>query len=186
MGGEVGNVLDVVLPGSRGLATGSGLKSAESPESANALAGIAMQLLSETAPVREGLINQSTGFLEGGFDPTSTPSYDFARQNINMETDKTRQNILSSLPSGGALQQGLTDLEINRGNALTQAGSDIYNQQLNQAFQTAFGAPLSNSTASLGSAAQMQTQLAAQNAKNTNQKIGGTKAGIGYGLGAGL
>lgn len=193
MGGSVG------LPGGEfipiiGNSTGSsptdigqslGTK-AEDPEAINALAQIAQQMFSQTSPIREGLIDRSTSFLDGGFDPRMSPTFDFARSNIDQSTDLAKDRILATLPAGGSVNQALTDLEINRANAMTGAASDIFNQEMAQAFQTGFGAPLTTSTASLGSAGAIQSQLAQQNAAAMNQKIGGTKQGAGHAIGSGM
>ena len=72
-------------------------------------------LLTSTAPIRDPLVDLLTNVATGTFDATTSPIYKniFAQSKKGIEDQYglARENLLSSLPAGGALQYGLSELE---------------------------------------------------------------------------
>src|SRR5690348_7322067 len=73
------------------------------PTAEQVMSGSAQGLIKQTDPLRKSLINQSRNFLNGGFDPASTPEFSAIRSFADQQADQARKGILETLPSGGVL-----------------------------------------------------------------------------------
>jgi hypothetical protein len=161
------------LPGS-----GSLPKIPETPS--YTLADIAKRLFESTDPLRSSLIGQSADFLSGGMDPTLTPEYSAIRNFANQQSSQAKDNILSTMPSGGTLLDKLADVDISKARTLTDASAGIYGDNMNRAMSLAIGSPLQTSISGTGAAAQMQA--AKEQAEATESA--GQKSGMGEAVGA--
>lgn len=155
-------------------------KDAGEPQASRDMARIANDLYASTDPLRKGLINQSTSFMEGGFDPTQTPSFGALKLATETQFDNARNRVIQSTPEGGALASALSNVELGRAGALTGGTADIYNQEQGKAFSLATGAPLQASMGGLSNAGGIQAQIAQANASQN----AAAKTGIGYGVGS--
>jgi len=121
---------------------GGGVQQAVNP-SAEALANIAKQVFSETTPLRQDLTDQFTQLSASGdfFNPitdqsiTQSPLFDVLKLNNERAFDSARDRVLETLPTGGSLNQGLTDVELGRATNFTRgtgalAQAEIQRQNL--------------------------------------------------------
>jgi len=144
------------------------------------LESLAIQLFSQTDPLRQSLIGQAEDFLSGDFDVTTLPQFDTLKSAVESQFGRAQENIISTTPTGGALIDALSGLEGDRASTLTQGIGDIATDQLNRAFSLATGAPLQASANAFSGAAQLQGQMAQAEAT----RDAGTKSALGFGIGS--
>src|SRR3990167_7833828 len=75
--------------------------------SADLLARLSQDYYNQTQPLRTSMIDRSQSFLSGGLDVTQSPMYGALKSGIEGQFGTARNNILSSLPQGGALLEAL-------------------------------------------------------------------------------
>lgn len=122
-------------------------------------AQIAQQTYKETTPIREDLLSQMTNFLQGGFDPSKSPTfaplYANARAGVESQYNAAKDSVLGNTPRGGAQISALTGLASDRAGNLSNAQntifSNIFNDILQKTYGVAFNAP-QQSMAGLGQA----------------------------------
>lgn len=139
---------------------------------------IAGSLFYQTDPLRRQLIGQSTDFLSGGMDPTSTPEYAAIRSYADQQANQARDSILETLPSGGTLMDKLADVDIGKARTLTDASAGIYGDNLNRAMNLAtFG------TQSAITARAASDQVRAAREQTEADRDAQTKQALGQGVG---
>jgi hypothetical protein len=163
-------------------------KDADPGEGANKLAWIAEQQLQQAQPIKNALIDRSKAFLGGGGDLYGTPSFQALKSASDTQFKTARNNVMSSLPQGGALLESLANLEGQKASNLTQGYGNLYENELSRAFALGTGGtPVAMNA--LGQAAGVSGQLAqAQSQQNQamNQSLGyaaGSYLGSAYGAG---
>ncbi len=141
-------------------------------QAAQAQTALAQELIGETRPLRQGLISDAFGFLEGGRDVTGLPEFAAAKGANEAQFSRARDNIIGSTPTGGALTSALGNLEGQRASNQVAFTGDIAGNEVNRALQLAtFGAAAG--TQGLGSAGFVQAQRAgAQGAQNAAKSQG--------------
>ncbi len=162
----------------------------------SALLKLYQDLIKQSGPLRQSLMNKSSNFLKNGmdFNPNvrKTPQYNFARDQANRQSDAARDSIMETMPGGGVLLDKLADVSIDKARTLTQVGSNIYQDQLqdhrnqyqnemNRAMQLATGGGFQTGAAGMGQLAQMDVareQTAA--AQQASQKGGAGSAAGGF------
>ena len=106
---------------------------------AKQLSGMAKDYWKDTEGIRGQLIGRGENFLSGNWSPESTPMYTAGQNQIEDQYGVAQQQMLSSMPSGGGLQQGLGDLSQGRADSLTDLASQIYQNQYNTELGNAYG-----------------------------------------------
>lgn len=146
---------------------------------------MAKNLWETSTPMRSTILGQLQGVLGGELPEPLIPQYQMGRQGLEGQYGVARDNILSSLPSGGGMTQALTDLETNRANAVGGLKAGMLNDLYNTAQGVAFNMP-SLAFQGMGQAGQTYAQKqGAQMAANSNAKSGksGMMGMLGQGLG---
>jgi hypothetical protein len=116
----------------------------------------------------------------GGFgDVRATPTFQAFKDTADRQFQQGRENVLSTLPRGGALSEALVDLDSQRAATLTQGAGAIYGDELARAMTLATGTT-GAAMSGLGSAGAIQAQMAANQAATTGSKF----ESLGYGAGA--
>lgn len=162
-------------------ATGKGASQQQEPASSQAMAQIAQQLFQQTDPLRQMLIGQSTNFLGGNYDLTQNPQYAALKQAAEQQFGVARNQALADVPTGGALTNALSNIDIARAGALTSGLGNIAQQQQQQALGLATGTT-GQTLQGLGQSGALQAQIANLNA----QQNASTKQGLGLVAGSAL
>jgi hypothetical protein len=130
-------------------------------DAADRASKIAMKMYRQTDPARQMILEQGQDFLAGDYDVSGLPTYDPAKRALEDQYQMARQNIIANLPTGGAQAAGMTDLETQRANQLSNLTANLAQDQYNKIYGTAMLTPQtsSNTLASLaGSQAGIQAQ----------------------------
>jgi len=104
----------------------------------NALAG---QLINELAPLRNQVIQRSTDFMKGNFDPTASAMFAPMKANAEQQFNTAENNLMERLPQGGALFQGMADLQGQKAQSLSSLIAQIVADEYQKAFGMGSGAP---------------------------------------------
>ncbi|MBT7628775.1 MAG: hypothetical protein HN597_03600 [Desulfobacula sp.] len=122
---------------------------------------IADQIFNLTSSLRGNYIDQLTDFTEGNFNIATNPMWSGGRAAIEDQYNVARNNILGGMPTGGELNEALTNVDIGRAKSLTELISNIETDMMNKTYQAAFGAVPSSigaQTSSANQAASIQAQ----------------------------
>jgi len=141
-------------------------------------AKIAKKLYKQTNPARQMILNQGTNFLQGGYDPATSPVWDPTKDVMEGQYQNARENLIATMPTGGMLSGELADLERGRAMDLSQLASNIAMDEYNKIYGAAMGAPQT----SLGGLSSIAGSQAAAQAQETAGKYGAL-GDIGGGLG---
>lgn len=135
----------------------------------------ATNLLSQTDPIRQGLIDDSTAFLESDRNVTGTQQFQGLKAAAGQQFGNAQQNILESTASGGALTEALATNQQAQAQALTQGAGILSEQELGRAQDIGFGG------AQLGSdiLGQLQQVQAGARQSERNQVVQGKKGSGG-------
>lgn len=109
----------------------------------------------------------------------ASPLFAALKQTTEDQYSRARDNILGSIPQGGALTDSLVNLETSRARDMTTNIGNLYQQELDRAMSFALGTPV-QSMQGLGQAANVQSNMALANAQNN----AATKQALGAGAGA--
>ncbi len=90
---------------------------------------MAEQYWNQTDPVRSGVIDRLAKFVKGGFDPSTSPLFAQQKNSIEQQYGTAKDNLLAALPGGGAINEGVTGLEVGRANSLIDTLAQIFNQE---------------------------------------------------------
>lgn len=153
-------------------------------EAGDVLSNLAVDLIRQTEPLRDSLIDRSQDFLSGGFDPTKTPAFGARKLAAETQGQNARDAILANLPAGGALMDKLADVEIAKAGSLTGAASDIFDNEMNRAFSLATGAPLQTGLGTLNSQAIADQQMRQAQMQSEAARDAAQKESMGAGLGS--
>lgn len=141
----------------------------------NQLQAIGLDFLKDTDPIRQGLIEDSVGFLEGDRDVTGTQQFQGLKAAAGQQFGNAEQNILENTTSGGALTEALAQNQQAQAQALTQGAGILSEQELQRAQDIGFGG------AQLGASVigdLQKTQAAARQAER-NAVVSGKKGSGG-------
>lgn len=135
------------------------------------LSQIAAQMFNQTQPSRDSWNEIFAQVQGGGYDPTTNAAYAPAREALEAQYGGARENVLASMPSGGALDSALANVETGRAREVGGLSSQIIMDLLNKSFGSAFGAP-GEAMGGASSAASLANQrtLAAQQATTAADK----------------
>lgn len=112
-------------------------------------------------------------------DIFATPGYDFLKDTVEKQYGQARENALATTAPGGGLARVLSQIEMGRADSMISGKSNLYDTEMNRAFSLATGTPLTTSTSALGTAGNIQAQIAMAN----SQQNAAAKQGIGMGAG---
>jgi hypothetical protein len=132
---------------------------------AQTLAAMAQDYWLGTAGLRSGVTNQLQKFISGNFDVTGTPVYAAGKGQAEDQYGIARQNLLSSMSSGGALNQSMGDLEGSRARTLADLASQIATDMYSKAYGEALGSPQSSFQGMIGAGQTESPVLQSQAAK---------------------
>jgi len=104
--------------------------------------------------------------------------WDPSKSALESQYGRARENVLGNMPSGGALQQQLTNLEMGRAQGLGDISKSIAEDEYNKIYSAAMGAP----QVSIGGMSQLAATRAGENIAEQQMK-GGAKQGMGAGAG---
>ena len=147
-------------------------------------AGIGTKLVNQTDPIRQQFIGFAENDLNRANEPVTldtlaaNPQYQAARSGIEQSFDQAGDSLRATLPAGGVLDAGLTQLEGTRALGRAQSFADIAFQEeqrrqaaLNRGQATAFGGVAAAQPflqgASSGYASQLALQQQQQQAKKS-------------------
>ena len=132
-----------------------------------------------TKPLRKDMVRNYEGFMEGGYDVSQNPVWGSSRGVMEDQYDVARENVISNTPKGGALNEGLTDVEMGRARSLGDLSAQISQDEYNKAYGMATGSP----QVSMGTMAS----LAGSQAMANSQQSAGKMGALGdIGMGAGM
>ena len=113
--------------------------------------------------------------------------YQMMRPNIEAQYDVARENLMGSVPRGGALTQGLADIETGRAEQLGSVPAMISNQLIDQLQKEAYGAAFQAPSAAMQGLGTVSgtygSRQQAEQAANA-QRYGATLGGLGQAAGA--
>lgn len=141
--------------------------------------GLLENMANQSMPLFQQQTQNAMDILSGNFNAAESPLFGGIKQGIEEQYQTARDNLLSQLPSGGAIGSSLASLERGRAGSLSQALSDIYQQYLPAAQQMAVNLPV-QAAGGLGTLAGLQTgaynaavaqqQFAQQQSENEKNK----------------
>ena len=138
---------------------------------------LAERLVSQTDPLRQQLVDQSTDFVGGDFDVTGTPQFAAGKNTQEAQFARARENVIAGTPEGGGLTSALTNLEAARAGGLTDLSGQLAENEQNRALQLSTGGAALGSQG-LASAGSTQAQLAAaESSANAGKAAGLGSAG---------
>lgn len=111
------------------------------------LTNMSQDYYGRTAPLRNQLITRLQNFMTGNLDPTASPMYAPVKMNAERQFQTAKENVLSTLPKGGALYDTLAELESSKAASISTMLSQIIQDEYNKAFSMGQG---SQSTAAAG------------------------------------
>jgi len=147
-------------------------------QAAQAQTTLAQQLVSQTDPLRRGLIGDATDFLSGNRDVTGLPEFAAFKGAAEGQFGRARDAIIANTPEGGALTAALAGLEGQRAGNQAAFTGDLAGNEVNRALQLGtFGAAAGSQ--GLSSAGFIQAQRAgAESQANAGKSQGaGSAAG---------
>lgn len=146
--------------------------------SADILARLSQDYYNQTQPLRTSLIGRSNNFLSGGLDVTQSPMYGALKSGIEGQFGTAKNNIMSSLPQGGALLEALSNLEGQKASSLATGIGGLASDELTRAYGLGTGGA-GTALGGLGNAAGLQGQSLLAQAQNRSQMLGGLGQGLG-------
>jgi hypothetical protein len=164
----------------------SSQSSKRADKTANKEVGIGQQLVTQTDPLRQALIDRSQTFLSPGggvSDVMSSAPYLAYKDAANTNFARAKDNILATTPTGGALTNKLGDLEANRASTLTQGAGQIYDAETARALSLATG-QLPVALGAIGQGGNTQALLAGAQAQQSSAKAQSAGSAAGAYLGA--
>ena len=122
------------------------------------LTKIVTELYGQTAPHREEILSSGLDFLQGNYDYSASPMWGASKAAAEDQYGLARENLMENLPTGGSLNQGLTDIAGSRARTLTDEASKIAQDEYNKIYGYATGMP-STAIQGLGTAAGLENAL---------------------------
>ena len=133
--------------------------------------------------MRDILFSQGADFLKG--DYASIPTWNPIKKSVEDQFKTSQDQILSTLPRGGTLQNALSENIMNKGNQLSGAVGDMYGDMTSLAMGVAPQAmsgsqTLANTASSQGMASnQLAAYKQAQDDQNKLGAVSSASTGIG-------
>lgn len=165
---------------------------AKARKTANRGIDVSQQLLDQTDPLRQQLIDRSQNFLGSGGglpDVLASAPYLAYKDAANANFARARDNIMANTPTGGSLTSALGNLEANRASTLTQGAGQLYDNETARALGLATGqVPTALNGLSMGGNTQAllagaQAQQSSAKASSLGSAAGSYLGGKGSGTG---
>ena len=154
-----------------------------SANAANLSTQLAQQVWNETSPVRSSVLNRLTSFMQNGLDPTNSALYAPLKNQVENTYQTGRNNLMSQIANGGALYEGLSDLERSKSSSMGDLMAQILQDEYNKAYGIASGAPQQSTSALMGAGQTGSSLLSALSGQGIATAQGLNSA---INLGAGL
>lgn len=153
---------------------------------ADALLASAMDFLNQSGPLRDQFVNRANNFMSGNLDVTQSPMYGALKLAADQQYRNARENILASIPQGGALGEALAQNEFDLARTMTAGTGQLAQDELNRAYSIASGAPqlAFSGMGGAASAQAAQAQARAQERGATIQGKGNIWGGAMRGMGS--
>lgn len=114
------------------------------------LMGMSNEQWTGTRPVRNAVYNRLDNFMKSGMDPTTSVLYPYGKDTIEKKYVQGKNEMLSTLPEGGAMYSALGDLERDKASSYLDLVQKIVGDEYNKAYGVATGTnPYAGSLASL-------------------------------------
>ena len=137
---------------------------------------LAMKQYEETEPLRNLFMQDWTQAAGGGRPGFTDTMFSGMRQPIEQQYNIGKEGILSSLPTGGAQQEALGDLESDRAGGLAGILNNIWSDQMQKAYGYATGAP----QIAISQLQSQGDQEAALRANKLNAMVSSSNASAGF------
>jgi hypothetical protein len=149
-----------------------------STDAANQAATMSGDYYTKTAPIRTGLIDRLTNFMNGNLDPTASAMYSPIKTSAENQYQTGRENLMSELPQGGALFEGLANLEGQKADTTSNLIAALVKDEYNKAYAMGQG---SQQVAASGITDAANASSGAANALANQQQAGaaGTANAVG-------
>jgi len=150
---------------------GKGGDDYKEPESSKMAAWIAKDMYEKTGGIR----NQTFADLGNqNWDVGQSPMWAGGKNVIESQYDTAKENMMSNIPAGGALYEGLGNVERARAGGFTDLVSQIMTDRENKQYGIATGVPQQTVSGLLGSANQQANAMSlnAQSDASKNQLMG--------------
>lgn len=102
---------------------------------------LASKLINELAPVRNQIIQRSTDFMKGNFDPTASAMFAPMKASTEQQFSTAENNLMERMPQGGALFQGLANIQGQKAQSLSDLIAKIVADEYQKAYGLGSGAP---------------------------------------------
>lgn len=147
-------------------------------QAAQAQSRLAQQLITQTDPLRQDLINDAGAFIGGGRDVTGLPEFAAFKGANEAQFGVARDAIIANTQEGGGLTAALAGLEGDRASNQASFTGALASDEVNRALQLAtFGA--AQGSQGLGSAGFLQGQRALGESQANAGKAQGTGEAAG-------
>lgn len=101
----------------------------------------------KTGGLRNTVIGNLENFMNGNYDPTESAMYAPLKASAEQQYGTAKDSIMSELPQGGALLEGLANLQGQKANTLSTLLAQLVQDEYNKAYATGTG---SQATAASG------------------------------------
>lgn len=108
---------------------------------ANAQAGIASDYYGATKPLQQQVLQRSMDFMKGNFDPTASAMFAPIKNTVEQQFGTAQNNLMSQLPQGGALFQGLANIQGQKAISLSDLIAKIVADEYQKAYAIGSGSP---------------------------------------------
>lgn len=139
---------------------------------ADELAGMAREYWKQTGPLRSKMIDRSTRLMGKDFDVRGGPVYRAGRNTLEDQYGVAQEQMLSAMPSGGGLQQGMADLAGGRADSLANLASQIAQDEYNKAYGIGVGSPQISMTGMTQAGQGYGNVMQSQAANNPKMSLG--------------
>ena len=145
---------------------------------------LAAQMMQQTGPLREMLLQRSGDFMQNGVG--NSPQFSAFKASAEPQFNMARDNIISSTAPGGGLTAALAKLQTDKARMLTEAQGGIHQQELGLAERLATGGT-GQAVSAFGTAGGLNNQRDAINAQSAQAESAQEMAilsALGQGAGA--
>ena len=128
-------------------------------------------------PIQQQVYGRLGNFMSGGLDVSRSPIWQAGKIGAEGAYQSGMENMMNSMPAGGALYSGMAELEGNRADSLTQLMAQVAQDEYAKAYGVASGDP-QQSTSNLIKIGQQADRMNAQEAANETQAAGSAAASL--------
>jgi hypothetical protein len=101
------------------------------------------ELFNQARPIREEMTQRYTDFMHGGMDPTASPmwapAFNQMKQGNEQQWGMAQQGLLDHLPQGGVLQDQMANLQYQKAGSMEHGMNNLLQQILADEYAKAYG-----------------------------------------------